>query len=75
LRAKHAAFTLSRKNHPEQFAKLMGEESLFQASAQRLSGDGLPALLILTGTDCRYCRYRAIDGGRDVCSQGLDVMG
>ena len=32
---------LSRKSYPKQFAKLMGEHSLFQASAKRLAGGGL----------------------------------
>ena len=45
---------LSRKSYPKQFAKLMGEESLFQASAQRLSGDGFAAPVILTGSDFRF---------------------
>lgn len=29
---------LSRKSYPKQFAALIGEETLFQASAARLSG-------------------------------------
>ena len=29
---------LSRKSYPKQFAQLLGEESLFQASARRLAG-------------------------------------
>lgn len=45
---------LSRKSYPKQFTKLMGEESLFQASAQRLSGDGFAAPMILTGSDFRF---------------------
>lgn len=45
---------LSRKSYPKQFAKLMGEESLFQASAQRLSGDGFAAPMIVTGSDFRF---------------------
>lgn len=45
---------LSRKSYPKQFAKLIGEESLFQASAQRLSGDGFAAPMILTGSDFRF---------------------
>ncbi len=45
---------LSRKSYPKQFAKLMGEESLFQASAQRLSGEGFAAPVILTGSDFRF---------------------
>ena len=34
---------LSRKSYPKQFTKLTGEESLFQASARRLAGDGYAA--------------------------------
>ncbi len=45
---------LSRKSYPKQFAKLMGEESLFQASARRLSGTGFEAPMVLTGEDFRF---------------------
>ena len=45
---------LSRKSYPKQFAKLMGESSLFQASAQRLSGEGFAPPVILTGADFRF---------------------
>lgn len=45
---------LSRKSYPKQFAKLMGEESLFQASAKRLSGDGFAAPVVLTGDPFRF---------------------
>lgn len=45
---------LSRKSYPKQFARLMGEESLFQASAQRLSGEGFAAPVVLTGSDFRF---------------------
>ncbi|MCQ0091565.1 mannose-1-phosphate guanylyltransferase/mannose-6-phosphate isomerase [Roseovarius sp. M141] len=45
---------LSRKSYPKQFARLMGEESLFQASARRLSGDGFAAPLIVTGDPFRF---------------------
>lgn len=45
---------LSRKSYPKQFAKLTGEESLFQASALRLSGEGFAAPLIVTGSDFRF---------------------
>jgi mannose-1-phosphate guanylyltransferase/mannose-6-phosphate isomerase len=45
---------LSRKSYPKQFAKLMGEESLFQASARRLSGAGFGAPLVLTGESFRF---------------------
>lgn len=45
---------LSRKSYPKQFAKLMGEESLFQASARRLSGEGFAAPVILTGEPFRF---------------------
>lgn len=45
---------LSRKSYPKQFARLMGDESLFQASARRLSGEGFAAPLIVTGDPFRF---------------------
>ncbi|MFC6643306.1 MULTISPECIES: mannose-1-phosphate guanylyltransferase/mannose-6-phosphate isomerase [Sulfitobacter] len=45
---------LSRKSYPKQFAALMGEESLFQTSARRLSGEGFAAPVILTGEPFRF---------------------
>ncbi|SER03645.1 mannose-1-phosphate guanylyltransferase/mannose-6-phosphate isomerase [Thalassovita taeanensis] len=45
---------LSRKSYPKQFATLTGEESLFQASALRLSGEGFAAPMIITGSDFRF---------------------
>ena len=45
---------LSRKSYPKQFAKLVGEESLFQASARRLSGTAFAAPSVITGADFRF---------------------
>lgn len=45
---------LSRKSYPKQFASLVGEESLFQASARRLSGEDYAAPLVLTNSDFRF---------------------
>jgi mannose-1-phosphate guanylyltransferase/mannose-6-phosphate isomerase len=45
---------LSRKSYPKQFAKLVGDESLFQASALRLSGVGFAPPTIITGSDFRF---------------------
>ena len=45
---------LSRKSHPKQFVKLMGEGSLFQSSALRLSGTGFGAPSVVTGSDFRF---------------------
>ncbi|OOY10918.1 mannose-1-phosphate guanylyltransferase/mannose-6-phosphate isomerase [Thioclava marina] len=45
---------LSRKSYPKQFVRLMGEESLFQASAKRLSGHGFAAPSVITGADFRF---------------------
>ncbi|SDF16476.1 mannose-1-phosphate guanylyltransferase/mannose-6-phosphate isomerase [Limimaricola pyoseonensis] len=53
---------LSRKSYPKQFVPLTGTETLFQASARRLSGRGLgprqrvdfAAPLTLTNTDFRF---------------------
>ena len=45
---------LSRKSYPKQFSKLIGDTSLFQASATRLKGEGFAAPLILTNSDFRF---------------------
>lgn len=45
---------LSRKSYPKQFTKIVGEESLFQASARRLTGDGFAPPMVLTNTDYRF---------------------
>ncbi len=45
---------LSRKSYPKQFARLMGDESLFQASARRLSGPGFAAPAVVTGDPFRF---------------------
>lgn len=45
---------LSRKSYPKQFSALTGAESLFQASAQRLAGEGFAAPMVLTGSDFRF---------------------
>lgn len=45
---------LSRKSYPKQFARLTGDESLFQASARRLSGPGFAAPTVVTGVDFRF---------------------
>ncbi|HHS89205.1 MAG TPA: mannose-1-phosphate guanylyltransferase/mannose-6-phosphate isomerase [Rhodobacteraceae bacterium] len=45
---------LSRKSYPKQFSPLDGSHSLFQASAQRLSGDGFHKPVMLTNSDFRF---------------------
>ena len=45
---------LSRKSYPKQFVPLVGEETLFQASALRLSGAGYAAPMVLTNSDFRF---------------------
>lgn len=45
---------LSRKSYPKQFTTLVGETTLFQASATRLSGDGFGAPIVLTNSDFRF---------------------
>lgn len=45
---------LSRKSFPKQFSALTGDTSLFQASAQRLSGAGFAPPVIVTGSDFRF---------------------
>jgi mannose-1-phosphate guanylyltransferase/mannose-1-phosphate guanylyltransferase/mannose-6-phosphate isomerase len=45
---------LSRKSYPKQFVPLIGETTLFQASATRLSGPSYGAPLVLTNSDFRF---------------------
>ena len=45
---------LSRKGFPKQFAQLVGDQSLFQASAARLSGAGFAPPVVVTGSDFRF---------------------
>ncbi|WP_127902759.1 mannose-1-phosphate guanylyltransferase/mannose-6-phosphate isomerase [Solirhodobacter olei] len=45
---------LSRKSYPKQFAALTGEESLFQASARRLSGEEFEPPAVITSADFRF---------------------
>ena len=45
---------LSRKSYPKQFSSLLGEESLFQATARRLGGTGFAAPVVVTGNPFRF---------------------
>ncbi|WP_397543341.1 mannose-1-phosphate guanylyltransferase/mannose-6-phosphate isomerase [Roseovarius salis] len=45
---------LSRKSHPKQFTRLLGEESLFQATARRLAEPGFAPPTVITAADFRF---------------------
>ncbi|MCZ7676304.1 MAG: mannose-1-phosphate guanylyltransferase/mannose-6-phosphate isomerase [Roseovarius sp.] len=45
---------LSRQSYPKQFVPLTGEETLFQATATRLSGEGFAAPLVITNAAFRF---------------------
>lgn len=45
---------LSRKSYPKQFVPLMGERTLFQQAAMRLSGPGYGKPIAITGSDFRF---------------------
>ncbi|PZQ99874.1 MAG: mannose-1-phosphate guanylyltransferase/mannose-6-phosphate isomerase [Cereibacter sphaeroides] len=45
---------LSRKSFPKQFAKLTGEETLFQAAAARMAGPDVAAPMVITNSDFRF---------------------
>ncbi|SHF79393.1 mannose-1-phosphate guanylyltransferase / mannose-6-phosphate isomerase [Loktanella atrilutea] len=45
---------LSRKSYPKQFSALMGDTSLFQASATRLAGEGYSAPIVVTADAFRF---------------------
>ena len=44
----------SRKAYPKQFAPLLGDNSLYQGTLARFSGEGFAAPLIMTGEDFRF---------------------
>ncbi|WP_378944861.1 mannose-1-phosphate guanylyltransferase/mannose-6-phosphate isomerase [Paracoccus sp. R86501] len=45
---------VSRKSFPKQFAQLIGDETLFQASARRLSGPDFNDPVVMTNSDFRF---------------------
>lgn len=45
---------VSRKSFPKQFAQLVGDETLFQASARRLGGEDFAAPMVMTNSDFRF---------------------
>lgn len=45
---------LSRPSHPKQFARILGEESLFQAAARRLAAPGFAAPIVVTRSAFRF---------------------
>jgi len=45
---------LSRESYPKQFSRLLGDESLFQASAHRYSGPDFAPPVIVTGDPFRF---------------------
>ena len=45
---------VSRQSYPKQFSRLMGDESLFQATARRLSGKAFAPPVIVTSADFRF---------------------
>ena len=45
---------LSRKSYPKQFVPLVGKETLFQASAKRLTGETYDQPVIVTNSDFRF---------------------
>ena len=45
---------LSRKSYPKQFVPLVGDETLFQASARRTHATGFALPVVVTGSDFRF---------------------
>ena len=52
---------LSRKSYPKQFSPLMGDESLFQASARRLQGTEYAKPLVVTADAFRFIVTEQLD--------------
>jgi mannose-1-phosphate guanylyltransferase / mannose-6-phosphate isomerase len=62
---------LSRKSFPKQFAKIIGEKSLFQESALRLKGSEFALPFVVTGEDFRFT---VIEQLANVSLQALSVL-
>lgn len=45
---------LSRKSYPKQFVPLVGEQTLFQGAARRMSGDLFDQPVVITNSDFRF---------------------
>lgn len=45
---------LSRKSYPKQFARILGDRSLFQQAAMRFAQDGFTPPMVVTGGDFRF---------------------
>ncbi|SDJ09701.1 mannose-1-phosphate guanylyltransferase/mannose-6-phosphate isomerase [Lutimaribacter saemankumensis] len=52
---------LSRKSYPKQFADIIGDESLFQASARRFRGTEFTDPLVVTNNDFRFIVTEQLD--------------
>ncbi|GAA4226718.1 mannose-1-phosphate guanylyltransferase/mannose-1-phosphate guanylyltransferase/mannose-6-phosphate isomerase [Sagittula marina] len=52
---------LSRKSYPKQFTDVIGDDSLFQASAKRFCGEGFAAPLVITGDPFRFIVTEQLD--------------
>lgn len=52
---------VSRKSFPKQFVSLIGDKTLFQASALRLSGARFAAPLVMTNADFRFIVAEQLD--------------
>ena len=61
---------LSRKSYPKQFTPLIGEESLFQASAGRMRGERFAAPVILTGEPFRFIVLEQL-AAAEIAAQGV----
>ncbi len=55
---------LSRKSFPKQFATLLGEDSLFQASARRLAGPGFAPPVVVTADAFRFIVAEQLEEAR-----------
>lgn len=53
---------LSRKSYPKQFVPLTGDKTLFQASAERLSGPNFAPPVVLTNSEFRFIVTEQMNG-------------
>ena len=62
---------LSRKSFPKQFTDVVGNESLFQASARRFAGEGFASPIVVTGNEFRFIVTEQLD---DISVKAAGIM-
>ncbi|WP_299546301.1 mannose-1-phosphate guanylyltransferase/mannose-6-phosphate isomerase [uncultured Tateyamaria sp.] len=62
---------VSRKSYPKQFARLAGDDTLFQQTVARVTGPQFAAPMVITGEDYRFIAHQQLD---DMGARAADLV-